>query len=413
MPPALRFEKIAITNFRTFRERTEVPLWTASGITTFHGDNGSGKSTALAALSFALDGARWCLANGDRVLGWDSMDGPVELRRRDVRSIADGPMELELTFEASGDQRAVRVRVEQRVDNPNAATLSAAFRAGDSWVTASERAQKHVLLRDRVLALLTAPRGTGSRPLAILDAQRRAKWAGSGTSPLVEQLFERRISKVSEQRERWRAFQGVLDRSPTLHGKEISVDRVEKNADPVLFVEERGKTVLALDELSSGERQFVLLSASVFVSDASVVAIEEPELSLDAGNQALLREILAAQIAAGLVDQVIIESHVASFDGPDVVRFERDAEGVSRVHVATAAGEDVAALREHAKSAGADQQWVTREGFTKLPTAMVKELGVGSDGKLVWFLRGPERWEVWPEQELETMLGGEKVKDAG
>ena len=126
-----------------------------------------------------------------------------------------------------------------------------------------------------------------------------------------------------------------------------------------------------------------------------------------------MREILAAQVGAGLVDQVILESHVARFDGPEVVRFERDAEGVTRVHRAGAAGEAAAALREKAKTAGADQQWVTREGFTQLPSGLVKELGVGSDGKLVWFLRGPDCWEVWPEEELETMLGGGKVKDAG
>jgi len=39
--------------------------------------------------------------------------------------------------------------------------------------------------------------------------------------------------------------------------------------------------VLKLDELSSGEQQIVLLCAAILVANAAIVAIEEPELSLD------------------------------------------------------------------------------------------------------------------------------------
>jgi len=50
------------------------------------------------------------------------------------------------------------------------------------------------------------------------------------------------------------------------------------------------------------------------------------------------------------------------------------------------------------------QRWVTTDGVTQLPDAMVAELKVGQ-GAHVWFLRGPDRWEAWTESELSTLLG--------
>jgi hypothetical protein len=43
-------------------------------------------------------------------------------------------------------------------------------------------------------------------------------------------------------------------------------------------------------------------------------------------------------------------------------------------------------IRQKAAKANAEAQWVTREGYTKLPANMVKDIGVG-DGSLLWFLK--------------------------
>ena len=64
-------------------------------------------------------------------------------------------------------------------------------------------------------------------------------------------------------------------------------------------------------------------------------------------------------------------------------------------------------LARQATERGARQRWVTGEGFTRLPDPMRDELAIGT-GKHVWFLRGPERWEAWPEDELDRMLGGSR-----
>jgi len=86
--------------------------------------------------------------------------------------------------------------------------------------------------------------------------------------------------------------------------------------------------VLGLEDLSSGEQQIVALVAAVLLSDAAILAIEEPELNLDAENQTRVRGILEELVKRGFKDQIFLESHALSFDGPGVVRFARDEQGV-------------------------------------------------------------------------------------
>lgn len=61
-----------------------------------------------------------------------------------------------------------------------------------------------------------------------------------------------------------------------------------------------------------------------------------------------------------------------------------------------------------AESEGApcrDVAHVTADGLVCLPTAMRIELGVGlgAPGRL-WFLRGRDTWEAWPEEKLAAAL---------
>jgi hypothetical protein len=109
-----------------------------------------------------------------------------------------------------------------------------------------------------------------------------------------------------------------------------------------------------------------------------------PELSLSATNQRLLRDILEQQVREGVIDQLILESHVQVFDGPEVVRFQRKG-NVSRVtRESRAPGAEV--LAEQARQRGAEEEYVTAEGYTRLPERMRSEMGVEAGG-MIWFLK--------------------------
>jgi len=87
-----------------------------------------------------------------------------------------------------------------------------------------------------------------------------------------------------DETERWRSFVSLVGRFRTLSGREISVIRTgDRGAD--LRFEIRGKQILQLSELSSGERQAIAIMAAVLTSRAAIVAVEEPEISLHPDNQ--------------------------------------------------------------------------------------------------------------------------------
>ena len=62
------------------------------------------------------------------------------------------------------------------------------------------------------------------------------------------------------------------------------------------------------------------------------------------------------------------------------------------------------ALREAALASGATGWRVTPDGYTLLPENMRRDLGMLAGGRL-WFLRGKDAWEAWPEDLLSEALG--------
>jgi hypothetical protein len=159
---------------------------------------------------------------------------------------------------------------------------------------------------------------------------------------------------------------------------------------------------LGLDELSSGEQELATLTAGLLLARSAIVALEEPEMGLDYATQGLWRGICERQLAAGFLHQLIIESHSVTFDGARVVRFRRDENGSSRVETQRSHVDDP--LTERACEQGAEEVFVTRDGYTRLPEPMRSEMRVGDGGAHVWFLRGVDTWEAWPEDKLDAAL---------
>ena len=413
--PSLRIAELSIENYRTFQERTVIPLSDGAGATdaipTFHGDNASGKSNAIAALDFLLrtaghllvtpaprgisrrpateevleDAQRGCLWHGE------ATRAGIVISRRDRPSDARRLMEVAARFE---DARLGTLTLNVM---PVGGVEMKLF-----WTPEGARA----------LLEFGTPVGSNRRPMAILNASRRASWfddkaPGDAIQPaLAEALLAARLSREPGQRTRWRDFLAALAAVPAFVGKDISIDRPQKDGLPELTFEERGKNVLGLEELSSGERQLVVLFAGVLLAEAAIVAVEEPELSLDAKSQHLFRDFLARLVELGRIDQAIVESHVAAFDGPHVIRFHRAPGGATRVSRDPTETAEQAALTRRAREQNAQRQWVTRDGYTELPEAMRQDLGLTQGGGL-WFLKRG-RWEAWPDRDVADFLGGDE-----
>ncbi|MDI1444747.1 AAA family ATPase [Polyangium sp. 6x1] len=407
--PSLRISRLVVQNFRTFHGPTEIPLASPGGaadeVAVFHGGNGSGKSNALAALELFFRAAiTWLLHPGPKdtlVVGWgfEGAYSGLVVSSRDWPPGVREPLRIEVQLENGQARYAVRLTP---VGNQCSISMEGEGDDGKDWAS--------------LVNLLDAPHGPGSRPLFRLDARRREHRLGVNSrprsdapeSPLSNSLAQRLLDLATSldplDTERWRAFTQLISRFKTLSGREVNILRMPDGGADLRF-EIRGKQILRVSELSSGEQQVVALCAAVLTSRAAIVAIEEPEISLDPTYQELLRDVLREQVRSGLVDQIILESHVPIFDGPEVVRFSRSPEGATSVErqPSDLVGAD---LRERARARGAEDQWVTPEGYTKLPKIMLDNLGLQAGGYL-WFLRSEEkgRWEAWTAPELDKMLG--------
>jgi energy-coupling factor transporter ATP-binding protein EcfA2 len=421
---ALRLAAVTIENFRAIskaRLLLKGLAGAADRVAVLHGDNGSGKSTALAAIDLAiraiLTWLKWKPTNSgsEFSLPWNSRDSDYGLQvfERDWPPGVTSPMLLDLAFE---NEEVGRLLV----------TLT---RSGSAVLLGVQRSTIHTANRpakispDDCAALRTAletPRGSASQPFSIIDASRRLRRVSAAGAPanvntaevpVFDQLYEMSTSDDPADRDRWRAFQALVAQFPTLAGKEVSIE--SRRGSVQLVVEERRKSVLLLSNLSSGEQQVARIAAALLTSRASIVAIEEPEISLSPRSQELLKNVLYSQVERGVIDQLLIESHVPAFDGPDVLRFcvENAVTTVSRNPGRVDSEPDVQ-LTAAAAQAGAQKEWVTPGGFTKLPADMVSELGLGQGGYL-WFFKEDERWSAFPPQDLSRILDEGAEKPAG
>ncbi|WP_437288660.1 AAA family ATPase [Sorangium sp. So ce406] len=443
--PSLRIARLVIENFRTFRGPTEIVFTSggaADGMPVFHGPNGAGKSNALAAIDLFFRCASYWLSSVAGGGGASPPDAAFKLQwgfRDDHfgllmnhRSWPPGirdPQRIEVHFDDAW-LGALRVTLTPSGNDVLLRLERATPASANHW--RAPRALKNaggVVLKDGegnrlhddeispLKNALEAPLGPGSKPFFLLDARRRDFRAvgegvprDEGSSTLSVATAERLLALATSldpgETERWRAFVDLIHRFKTLSDREISVLRAPVAGGEVtdLRFEVRGKQILRLSELSSGEQQVVALVAAVLTSRAALVAIEEPEMSLHPENQELVRDILREQAQRGIVDQIFLESHVQVFDGPEVLRFSRSPEGETLVTRQPSRSDR--ALRARARASGADEQWVTPEGYTQLPAEMRSNLSLQNGGYL-WFLRSrPEgRWEAWTEAELDEQLG--------
>jgi len=424
---SLRIARLTIGNFRTFVGPTEIELAPQGGggadeMPVFHGGNGSGKSNALAALDlFFRASLHWMMARPDQ--GSDDLWHPWNFRHpttgllvspRDWPPGVREPMEISVLFDAAKTPFTVRI---VQAGNQAVLRMEGVWAPGGIEIP-SPPARLDAAATQYLQSIrnqFETPYGLGSKPFFRLDARRRDfRFIGEGeplpeapASPLSQALAERLLLLATSldpgDTERWRAFAALIGRFKTLQGREVSVVQAPGVGVDLRF-EARGRQILRVSELSSGEQQVVALAAAVLTSRAAVVAIEEPEISLHPDNQELVRDFLREQVRNGLVDQIILESHVPTFDGPEVIRFSRSPEGVTSVLRQPSAANDE--IRATARAAGAEEQWVTPEGYTRLPEEMRSSLGLQTGGHL-WFLRSTEqrRWEAWTAGELDQAFG--------
>lgn len=144
---------------------------------------------------------------------------------------------------------------------------------------------------------------------------------------------------------------------------------------------------LPLRAMGSGIQQIVNLVARIVMSEADVVAIEEPELNLRYVAQLRLREILTRLTNDGLLKQVFLTSHSPAFEmAPMFHLLSRTASGPS-VELRNAE-QAIRFVNPEVdlppKDAKAPISYVTTEGLVRLPSNITEKLALLNGGGVVF-----------------------------
>jgi hypothetical protein len=190
---------------------------------------------------------------------------------------------------------------------------------------------------------------------------------------------------------------------------EVTFPRTETQARLVFDTD---KMRIPLSLLGSGVQQVAALLGNLLVRNASIVAIEEPELNLRWDPQDRLRQALETLVAApqgaGGLDQIFLTSHSPAFETSDSF-WPMEAKGGVPVVSRRPASELSMVLGATPRHLGLPestaQAYATSQGVVKLPEDVAARLGVPHGGGGVFVDAEPAGVRVRSNQQYLDELG--------
>lgn len=365
----MKMESVSVQNFRCFGPEG-IAISLDEALTTFVGNNGSGKTAIFAALSklfgvsqyqrvlekrdfhVMADGTE--LESGSRIV-IDCVFGFPELDDDEHEDAEDSAIpDFFRHMAASGEGEPLKARVQLRAIWTNDGTPDGAVEEDVRWIPALdedyewEKCHKVQAAERGLIQLIYVPasRNASDQITALLKSRlwRAALWSSelaSETASSAERIqskfdAEKPAEFIAERlSKRWQeVHQGDTDSKPVLRLVETQLEQLVKRAEFVFFPDEAGRS-RTLADLSDGQRSLfhIALTAatleierdaiaqtaedSVFDQERlrhvhlTILAIEEPENSL---SPFFLSRIMkqAREIGALNGAQVVVSSHSAS-----------------------------------------------------------------------------------------------------
>lgn len=314
-------------------------------------------------------------------------------------------IEIDMTLEWDGDDANVRLTRFRFSDGTDATQRAA---------NAEEKTR--VLRFAKFLARNLLVREGPDQRFSIIGVRRDLEEApirrDSDEVPLALEMYDCRESPDTVRRNRWRAFVRAMQEFQETTGDgsfEVTYQRAENRA---LLMFDTEKTRIPFHLLGTGVQQLAALLGHLLVRNASIVAIEEPELNLRWDLQNKLRDALRSLVmnpqGPGGVSQLFLTSHSPAFEtGESFFLMDRDAAGpvVSR----RPASELPLVLGAPAQHLGlperAPQAYVTSQGVLRLPPGVIERVGVQGGGGVVFVNAEPHGVRVVANSDYLDELG--------
>jgi len=427
----MRIKRFAVSGFKNFTQ--EVVLDDMGDICVIHGENNVGKSNLLEAMLlffkmlqydkvYEMMGKSKQRIDADlRELGFESRNIfnltqrlPIKLRATllitpKIINDYDGTLCLLPNFQHDENQEyevAIQIKladtVELQIENP----MENWFAEPKKQQAMSSETLNAIMLKtvaDRFILIATHRRIFSDDEITQSDDYTTNNYDddksdqkstdGIVPQPLRLQLYNASVSFDLAILKRWKLFVKIMSREDILkdilgEGQFIArYDPSKKAADLVFDMDDKR---IPINLLGSGIQQVVALIARLLVSNATFVAIEEPELNLRYTLQQRLYEVFKEIVAdpAG-PSQIFLTSHSPAFEhGEHFYQMRATEHGVvvekrpiSQARIATGMNCD-----DSLAGKSAPYSYVTSEGLVRLPEHVLQDLAIPHGGG-VYFLK--------------------------
>ncbi|WP_158080048.1 ATP-binding protein [Archangium sp. Cb G35] len=228
------------------------------------------------------------------------------------------------------------------------------------------------------------------------------------TSDLALALYDAKESADLEQARRWERFREAMSSFKDILGDGVFVATYDRKAQKASLFYQTSFARIPLRLLGSGVQQIVSLIGHLLITNATLVAIEEPELNLRYTLQERLRDVFSQKLvgALGGPSQLFLTSHSPAFEsGPHFYLMEPtptgpmiEARNVELARAAVGFPEDVVP-----PGVDAARCYLSTEGVVRVPENIRRELGLLNGGG-VMFLKRDGHVEMMSDERFAAML---------
>ena len=224
-------------------------------------------------------------------------------------------------------------------------------------------------------------------------------------------MYDARESTDLAVSKRWKAFVEGMREFEDITGKGEFVVVYNRAASKAMLLFETDTARIPLRLQGTGVQQLAALVGHLLMTNATIVAIEEPELNLRYTLQIRLREVLRQLVGSpGGPSQLFLSSHSPAFEVGDTFYAMRSTPQGPVVETRPVA--DAAQFTEQAVAVPPDGRaplsYVTGEGLVKVPDGIRKELHIEHGGGVVFWKREKAPYvEVLTNDQFLSKLHGE------
>jgi hypothetical protein len=221
-------------------------------------------------------------------------------------------------------------------------------------------------------------------------------------------LYDAKESAELEEARRWERFLDAMSSFRDILGEGTFIVTYDRKASKASLSYQTSFARIPLRLLGSGIQQIVSLIGHLLMTNATLVAIEEPELNLRYTLQERLRDVFSQKLVGvpGGLSQLFLTSHSPAFEsGPHFYLMEPTSEGprisahkVEQARVAVGFPGDVVP-----PGVDAARCYLSTEGVVRVPEHIRQALGLPNGGG-VMFLEREGHVEMMSDDRFAAIL---------